>query len=132
MLGRAAASVSPHPHVITASACFLSPPEPGPIRIEADVLRSGRSASQVRARMSQGGRACVEALLTVSELDANAKPRWADGAPPMSQVAYEDGLRLPSRTPTGMNVAIMDHVDLRLEPESAGFTTGRPSGRGEL
>jgi hypothetical protein len=50
----------------------------------------------------------------------------------VSQVAYEDCSRLPSRTRTGMPVAIMDQVDLRLEPESAGFTTGRPSGRGEL
>jgi acyl-coenzyme A thioesterase PaaI-like protein len=132
MLGRAAASVSPHPHVITASACYLSPPEPGAVLIEADVLRAGRSASQVRARMSQDDRACVEALLTISELDANAKPHWADGTPQVSQAPYEDGFRLPSRTPAGMPVAIMDQVDLRLEPESAGFAIGRPSGRGEL
>jgi Thioesterase-like superfamily len=132
MLGRAAVSVSRHPHVITASACYLSPPDPGPVWIEADVLRAGRSASQVRARMSQGDRACVEALLTISELDPNAKPYWAGGTPQAGRAAYEDCFRLPSRAPGGMSVAIMDHVDLRLEPESAGFTTGRPSGRGEL
>src|SRR5437763_12814556 len=66
MLGRAASSVSHHPHVITASACYLSPPDPGPVSVEAQVLRAGRSASQVRARMSQGDRPCVEALVTTS------------------------------------------------------------------
>jgi acyl-coenzyme A thioesterase PaaI-like protein len=132
MLGRAASSVSHHPHVITASACYLSSPDPGPVSIEADVLRGGRSASHVRARMSQGDRACVEALVTTGELHAAARPFWDGGAPQPGDVAYEDCFRLPSRTPSGMPVAIMDQVDLRLEPESAGFTVGRPSGRGEL
>jgi acyl-coenzyme A thioesterase PaaI-like protein len=132
MLGRAAASAGHHPHVITASACYLSPPDPGPVSVEAQVLRAGRSASQVRARMSQGDRPCVEALVTTSELDANAKPHWTDGTPPVSQVAYEECSRLPSRMPNGARVAIMDQVEVRLEPGSSGFTRGRPSGRGEL
>jgi acyl-coenzyme A thioesterase PaaI-like protein len=132
MLGRAAASVGRHPHVITASACYLSPPDPGPVSVEAQVLRAGRSASQVRARMSQGDLPCVEALVTTSELDVNAKPHWADGTPPVSQVAYEDCPRLVSRLPSGARIAIMDQVEVRLEPGFSGFTRRRPSGRGEL
>jgi hypothetical protein len=132
MLGRAAASVSHHPHVITASACYLSSPDPGPVSIEAEVLRAGRSASQVRARMSQGARGCVEALVTTSELDAGATPHWDSGTPPVSQVRYEDCTRLIPRMPNGAHVAIMDQVEVRLEPESSGFTHGRPSGRGEM
>jgi len=132
MLGRAASLVSRHPHVITASACYLSPPDPGPVSIEAHVLRTGRSASHVRARMSQRDRACVESLVTTSELDASATPYWNGGAPQVSQVAYEDCLRLISRLPNGTRVAIMDQVEVRLEPESSGFTNGRPNGRGEL
>jgi acyl-coenzyme A thioesterase PaaI-like protein len=132
MLGRAASSVSHHPHVITASASYLSPPEPGPVSIEAQVLRAGRSASQVRARMSQGDRACVEALLTTGELHADVKPYWNAGAPPVSQVRYEDCPRLAPRLPDGGRVAIMDQVEVRLEPESSGFIDGRPTGRGEL
>jgi hypothetical protein len=31
-----------------------------------------------------------------------------------------------------LRVAIMDLVEVRLEPESADFTVGRPTGRGEL
>jgi hypothetical protein len=56
MLGRAATSVGPHEHVIAASATYLSSPDPGPITVEAEVLRAGRSASQVRARMLQDSR----------------------------------------------------------------------------
>ena len=61
MLGRAATWNSTHPHVIAASAHYLRSPEPGPIAIETETLRTGRSATQVRARMAQGEVACVEA-----------------------------------------------------------------------
>ena len=44
MLGRAATSTSVHGHVIAASAHYLRSPEPGPVLIETEVLRAGRSA----------------------------------------------------------------------------------------
>jgi hypothetical protein len=132
MLGRAAASVSAHDHVIAASAHYLHAPEPGPVVIEAEPLRGGRSASQIRARLSQGGQACIEALLTTSELDADTAPYWDRGLPQLSQVPYEGCDRLVPQLPDGSRVAIMDQIEVRLEPDSTGFTTGAPSGRGEL
>ena len=132
ILGRAAAAVGGHRHVIAASAHYLRPPEPGPIEVAADVLRIGRTASQVRTRMSQGGQQCIEALVTVSDLAADSKPYWAEGVPEPGTVAFDDAVRLPSHNPAGFAVAIMDQVDLRLEPASLGFARGEPSGRGEL
>lgn len=132
MLGRAAGSVSAHGHVIAASAHYLHSPDPGPVVIEAEVLRAGRSASQVRARLSQDDKACVEALVTTSQLDGAVAPYWDRGLPAVGEVAYEDCARLVPRPPDGRRVAIMDQVEVRLEPESSGFTTGQPSGRGEL
>ncbi|HEX3459400.1 MAG TPA: thioesterase family protein [Acidimicrobiales bacterium] len=131
MLGRAAASVSAQPHVIAASAHYLQAPDPGPVVIETEVLRSGRSASQVRGRMSQDGQACVEVLMTTSQFGATA-PYWDRGVPESGQVAYEECVRLTPRTPDGTRVAIMEQVEVRLEPESAAFRSGQPSGRGEL
>jgi len=132
MLGRAAGSVSTHGHVIAASAHYLHSPVPGPVVIEAEVLRAGRSASQVRARMSQDEQACVEALVTTSQLDGTTAPYWDQGLPAVGRVAYEDCVRLIPRPPDGRRVAIMEQVEVRLEPGSSGFTTGQPSGRGEL
>jgi hypothetical protein len=132
MLGRAAGSVSAHGHVVAASAHYLHSPDPGLVVIEVDVLRAGLSASQVRARMSQNDQACVEALLTTSQLDGAVAPYWDRGLPAISQVAYEDCARLVPRPPDGRRVSIMDQVEVRLEPESSGFTAGQPSGRGEL
>ena len=132
MLGRAAVSVSDHRDVIAASAHYLTSPEPGAVEIETEVLRSGRSASQIRTRMSQDGRACVEALVTASHLDAATVPYWDQGVPEISDVPYDDCARLVPQLPDGKTVAIMEQIEIRLEPDSSGFTAGQPSGRGEL
>ncbi|MGP0030281.1 MAG: thioesterase family protein [Acidimicrobiales bacterium] len=132
MLGRAATSVSTHDHVIAASAHYLDSPEPGPVDIRADVLRAGRSANQIRAGLSQDGKPCVEALVTASRLDGATVPYWDRGLPEVGVVAFEDCSRLVPQTPDGIPVAMMEQIDVRLEPGSRGFAGGRPSGRGEL
>ena len=132
MLGRAATRVGTHPHVIAASAHFLRPPEPGPVAVVADVLRGGRSASQLRVRLDQDGQCCIEALITTSTLDPDSKPYWSDGAPQPGTAAFADSMQLPPVSPSGFEVAIMRQVDLRIEPDSLGFARGAPTGRGEL
>ena len=132
MLARSATALAPHPDVISASAYYLSAPDPGPVSIEAELLRAGRSASQVRTRMSQQGEDCVEALILMSELDPAAAPYWRDGEPEQGRASFDESVRLVPRAPDGRPVAIMDEVDLRLEPDSTGFTRGEPGGRGEL
>jgi Thioesterase-like superfamily len=132
MLGRAATTVSAHEHVIAASAHYLHSPVPGPVEIDAEILRAGRSAGQVRAQMRQDGRPCVEALFTVSRLDRESTPYWSAGVPAAGSAEPRDAVRLPSTNPAGLHVAIMEHVDVRIEPDSLGFGRGAPSGRGEL
>lgn len=132
VLARAATSSGVHDHVIAASAHYLRAPEPGPVVIETEPLRLGRSASQVRARMGQGGQACVEALFTVAHLEADTSAYWDGGVPEVSTSGYADLPRLIPHLPDGNPVAILHQVEVRLDPESTGFTTGHPSGRGEL
>jgi acyl-coenzyme A thioesterase PaaI-like protein len=132
MLGRAAAAVAPHPDVIAASAYYLRAPEPGPVELDAQLLRAGRTASHVEATMSQDGEPCVRALLITSRLDPAASPYWERGLPEPGLVDYERCARLPARSPDGARIAIMEQVEVRLEPDSSGFTRGEPGGRGEL
>jgi acyl-coenzyme A thioesterase PaaI-like protein len=132
LLARAAAEVGPHEHPIAASAHFLRSPEPGPAVVEAEVLRAGRSASQLRGQLRQGDQLCIEALVTTSLLDPAARPYWSQGAPAAGTASFEDSIRLPSLNPLGLKVSIMDQVDLRIEPGSFGFGRDVPSGRGEL
>jgi Thioesterase-like superfamily len=132
LLGRAASSLVDSGHVIAASAHYLRSPDPGPVEIESELLRRGRSISQVRVRMSQGGRPCVEALMSTSELSPSAAPRWDCGVPDIQHVPFDDCIRLKAVTPDGFQAPIMHQADVRLDPESSGATRGRPSGRGQL
>jgi Acyl-CoA thioesterase C-terminal domain/Acyl-CoA thioesterase N-terminal domain len=132
VLGRAAIWRGAHDHVVAASAHYVRPPEPGAVDIDTEVLRTGRTASQVRGRILQGGDACVEALLTVSHLERESRPYWDQGLPVVSTTSFEDCVRLVPTLPNGKRVAIMDQVEIRIEPSTAGFTIGEPSGRGEL
>jgi hypothetical protein len=132
MLARAATSISAHQHATAASAHYLHSPKPGPVLIETELLRAGRSASQVRARMEQDGQPCVEALITASQFGADTTPYWDRGLPELSQSRYEDCPRLIPRLPNGLPVAIMEQIEVRLDPDSTGFADGHPSGRGEL
>jgi Thioesterase-like superfamily len=132
MLGRAAAAVSAHQHVIAASAHFLRSPAPGSVSVEAHVLRGGRSASQGRASMYQDGEICVEALVTTADLEPTGTPFWDRGVPARSDVAFEDCVRMVPILPDGGRVAMLEHAEVRLEPGCAGFLSGRPSGNGEL
>ncbi|MGH1562560.1 thioesterase family protein [Mumia sp. DW29H23] len=132
MLGRAAVASVGHEHVVTTSAHYLHSPDAGPVAIETAILRKGRSADHVRATMLQDGRACVEAVFMVGTLEQATVPHWDAGAPPRPTASRDDGLRVPGTSPTGLHVPVMDQVDLRLDPATASFARGRPSGSGEL
>lgn len=133
MLARAAVQSTPHPHVLTASAHYVRSPEPGPVEIEVQVLRVGRSASQVRARMTQDGQDCVESLVTTSTVpDENSKPYWSAGLPDLWPTGFDESIRIPGVSPNGMRVAMADQVDLRIDPATLGFAAGKPGGGGAL
>ncbi|WP_375501150.1 thioesterase family protein [uncultured Jatrophihabitans sp.] len=132
MLGRAAAETSTHEHVIAASAHYLRAPEAGPVEVTAELLRAGRSASQLRARLVQDGRTCVEALITTADLNPEADPYWADGVPDPGASNREAAHRLPAVNPSGVQVDIMGLVDIRIDTETFGWARREPSGRGEL
>lgn len=113
------------------TATFLAAPEPGPCEVTVETMRRGRSVSQVRARLDQGGAACVEAAVVlgpprppdVPDVTTAPEPVTPWDACPRSPVERDDGRgRLP----------IMEVVDTRLDPATAGFVAGAPSGRGRL
>lgn len=132
LLGRAVSSLTDSGHVVAASAHYLRSPDPGPVEIEGELLRRGRSISRIRARMSQGGRPCVEALMSTGELDPSATPRWDAGVPDIKHAPFDDCIRLKPVTPYGFTAPVFDQVDLRLDPESSGIASSRPSGRGQV
>ncbi|MEU7904778.1 thioesterase family protein [Actinoplanes sp. NPDC049118] len=135
LLARAAASTdaaSRHPHPLAASATYLAAPAVGPAVVEVTPLRTGRSASQLRARLVQDGRPCVEALLTLGTLDPDAEPRWA-GAPALELPPEDECPLIPVEPPgAGVKVNLMEVVEQRLDPAVLGFAFGQASEQAEL
>lgn len=128
-----AAEGSGHADPVAATTHFLRAPDPGPAQIRVDVLRTGRSASQVQTTISQDDRPCVTATFTVATLATEPGEAWWSNRPPVEVAPFADCIRLPgTRDDAPFPISIMDRCDLRLDPADLGFTTGRPSGRAEL
>ena len=116
------------PQAVTGT--FLRAPDPGPATLHAEILRSGRGASQVRVRLDQDGPA-VEAALTLGTLP---EPGASDvSPPPIGLAAPEDCVRTPADGGDGRGtLPIMDVMDVRMDPACLGFLRGLPSGEGRL
>jgi hypothetical protein len=132
MLARAAVDTSHHEDVLAASAHYVRSPQPGPVTIRTELLRDGRSASQVRAWLEQDGELRVMALITTGDLDPNAEPFWSATEPVRPDSSFEESVKVPARTPVDMEVRVMGEVDLRLDPSVLNFAVGKPSGTGVL
>lgn len=86
-MGRAAVDAigavgSPHVHLLAAGAQYAASPDNGPATITTEVLRAGRTASQVRARLTQGDAAAgIDARFTIGTLPEGSGPFWGGVAP---------------------------------------------------
>lgn len=120
-----------HPHALAAVASYVGPPALGAAAVHSEVLRRGRGMSQVRGRLVQDGATRVEATFTLGRLRAEAEPWWG-GEPAPEMAVTGPQRRSPAAGPGGMHLPIMDRVDIRLDPSTAGFVSGRPAGVGEL
>jgi acyl-coenzyme A thioesterase PaaI-like protein len=118
------------PHPAAVSAHFLAAPDPGPAEVTVEVLRRGRSATQVRATLSAEGTRCVEALVTCGRLTPATDPYWSK-VDPADLPPDADCVPVPAADPR-FAVPLFAEIDLRVDPESAGFAVGRPAMTGEI
>lgn len=132
LLGRAATAGSGRAHVLSASAQYLRAPAPGPVELEATVLRPGRGLTHVHARMRQGDQTCVEALLGTGELDDTSRADWTAPTTPPPSIPSSEAVRVPAVTPTGAEAAVMGQVAIDLDVDTAGLAPDAPTGRGEI
>ena len=126
-----------HGDPLVFSGYFLSPARPGPVRVHAEVLRTGRSMStgQVSLAQVEDGSADVERLrllATFGDLDDQSAPVWRSAPAPL--LPEPDACVRAERTSAefARQIRLLDRLDLRIDPATAGWAVGRPSGRGEL
>ena len=124
-----------HGDPLAFSGYFLTPSGPGPVEATTDVLRVGRTMSTGQVSVSQPGPdgALVErmrALASFGDLDASATVLQT--APPPDLPPPEECVS-STEAPEFLSAAsLLERIEIRLDPATAGWAAGRPSGRGEM
>jgi acyl-CoA thioesterase len=129
MATRAALTVAGQPHPLAVSAHFVAPPSPGPADLEVRLLRSGRSVANARVTLLQEGQPRLEALVSGGRLEPDDRPDWTADAEPPEIAPVEECVRGQAQLPGGVRAAILDHLDIRLDPATIGWVKGDPGGR---
>ncbi len=111
---------------VCAAITYLRPPDLGPATVVTTPLRRGRSATQVRAVLHQGGVDLVEAMFVLGELSERSATRY-DATPPLRAPDPEDCVRLPAQIPGGVRVGVMEVTELRLDPATVPFADSPPT-----
>lgn len=120
-----------HPFPVAASALYATVPDCGPAVCVVEVLRAGRSASQLLVSIEVDGARTVAAQYTFGGLDHHEPVRYSVAAP-IDVAPFADYVRLPSVNQVGSHIAILEGSEQRLDPATLGFARGETSGVGEL
>jgi acyl-CoA thioesterase len=117
------------------SGYFLTPSGPGPVEAVTEVLRVGRTMSTGQVSISQPGGDGVQvermrALASFGDLDASATVLQT--APPPDMPPPEECLSSAEAPEFLAAATLLERIDIRLDPATAGWVAGAPSGRGEM
>jgi hypothetical protein len=141
MVGRALRATLPHPDPITITAHYLTASEPGPAVIRTETVRAGRTMSTGQASLYQRdeeGREVERIRVVAAYGDLGALPDDVrTTAKPPVMPSYDDCVSsadAPDDVPGPVvgSTAILDRLDLRLDPATAGWAIGAPSGAGDM
>jgi acyl-CoA thioesterase len=122
---RALGEVLPHPDPLVVSAHYLRPGVVGPVRVDTEVVRTGRRLSTGEARLSCDDREVLRVVASYADLGAATGRTLVLGEapdlpPPDECVDVHGGARRS-------DITIADRVDLRA-PKPHGWAQGRPTG----
>jgi hypothetical protein len=137
VLGRALADALPHADPFSVSAHYLTASRPGPAVIRTDVVRTGRTLSTGQASLFQydeDGREVERIRVLASYGDLDALPddvRTTAAPPPIPPIDQCPGSG-DAPGPVLSGSSFTDRLSLRLDPATAGWAVGAPSGRGEM
>lgn len=106
-----------HPDPLSITVHYLRPGSAGmDCEVEASIVRSGRSLTTARATLVQEGKARLEVIAALGALGEPGPARL--GVPPPS-IPAPDQCVGRSGTEQGVNLPILDRIDVRLHPEEA-------------
>lgn len=133
---RSSAAAGGHQDPLTFSGVFLSPGTAGPVQLEPQILRSGRSMTTAQVVVSQqvDGRSAerFRALVTLGDLKKYADPVLKTVAPP-DIPPPEECVAASDAPPSALTKSgFLKRFDARMDPNTIGWAVGEPSGQGEM
>jgi hypothetical protein len=143
---RAVLSESPHPHPVATGAHFLRVPRLAPAEIRVTWLRQGGTAATARAALVQDDEVILDTTVTTGTVPDRQAARPADGrgamsadldwtGPPPGFPDIADCVDLgqwPGTLASDGTAGYAAHVEVLMDPASAGWRSGQPSGRPEM
>jgi hypothetical protein len=139
VVARALRDTLPHADPLTITAHYLTASQPGPAVIRTEVVRVGRTMSTGQASLFQKDAAGREVerlrvLAGYGDLDALPDEVRTSATPP--RMPGYDACPVSSDPVSGGPVSgatsFLDRLDLRLDPATAGWAVGAPSGVGAM
>lgn len=125
-----------HLDPLAFSGYFLTPTVPGPAQLSVELLRVGRTMSTGEVSVVQQGEdgqpvERMRALASFGDLDDSGTVvrslRPPDMPPPAECLSAQDA---PPQFLAASS--LLQRLDLRIDPSTAGWAAGAPSGRGEM
>ncbi|MFJ5550648.1 thioesterase family protein [Streptomyces sp. NPDC093225] len=137
LVGRALSEALPHRDPLTVSAHYLTSSVPGPAVIRTQLVRSGNTLSTGQASLFQYDADGAEVerirvLASYGDLDALPDDVRTTAVPPAMPDYYDCFAADAGPAPIPGSSAIVDRLALRLDPATAGWALGAPSGKGEM
>ena len=130
VMAAALVEATERPDPVTSTAHFLRPAVPGPVSIDTEVLRRGRSLATARARLSQDDRLIAHLTASLGDLSQTMGETLIDlDLPPLPP---PDECIPSAPTPSFVPPPIAQRMNLRLHPEQVGFAVGQPTGEATI
>jgi acyl-coenzyme A thioesterase PaaI-like protein len=116
---------------VTITGHYLAPGAPGPVEVVGEVVKSGKRFATVSGALRSDGRSLVQVLGAFGEA-AEAAPGLAviNGSPP--RLPRPEDCVQRNAGDQAFPVAIMDRLDVRLDPRHAGYARGERTGVAEM
>jgi acyl-CoA thioesterase len=106
-----------HPDPLSVTVHYLRPGLAGqPCRVDAPVLRTGRTLTTGRATLEQEGTARLEVLAALGDLGESSAPMLAMPAP---TIPPPEHCMARSGQQQGVDLPLMSRLDIRLHPDEA-------------
>ncbi len=128
VVARASVLAGPHPHPVALSASYLRATGAGPATLTVTPGSAGRTLAHAHVVLADSTGPCLTVQTTTAALDSG-EVAWGSAPPVIAPV--EDCLSAAEQAAGQVDVpdvGIRHRIETRLDPATAGWVSGRPSG----